>query len=1172
MNGLLIYRWSDLPGLIALAFIYALLAIIVLVFFSVNGVVSVIWPPSGLALAALLIGGKKYWPGIFIGAFTGNMVGGGSAWISFTLASGNTLETLTCLWLLSRPGRFDSALSHPRDYLWLILTASAGACVSALTGVTTLLLTGILTQQTMMPNLLHWWMGDMLGIILVTPLILIWRKAPHGWLQWRRMLEIASCFGLSFIVGQIVFMNWFHHILGDFAKGFLIFPFITWSAARFGRHGVLLVIGMTASQALLGAIHETGYFSMDIAQSNLSSLWLYLLMLTIVGMTQALTISRSRQGEAALRTSEERWKFALEGAGDGVWDWNVQTGEVFFSERCHEILGFTDKERENQYRHWRSTIHPEDYARMMKDLYAHLDGVTPAFNNEHRARYRDVGWRWLLTRGMVVSRDAAGKALRMIGTQTDITERKRVEMGNRSRSHVLELVSKSLPLPEILGALALNMESQNPTLLCSILLLDDEGKHLLTGAAPSLPDFYNAAIHGLAIGMGVGSCGTAAFTGRNVIVEDIASHPYWQPFKKLAARADLHACWSVPIKASDGKVLGTFAVYHRVAKAPLAKEIDLIEQSAKLAGIAIERQLASDALRESSRYLRTIIETSPECVKIIDRDGILLSMNAAGLKMIEADDEASVIGQNIYSVIAPEHLDAFQELNEQVCQGQKCSLEFEIIGLQGTRRWMETHAVPFSGKSGDKLVQLSITRDITKRKEAEALIWQQANFDPLTGLPNRRMMHDRLEQACKQSRHTCRPLAVIFLDLDRFKEVNDALGHDMGDILLIDAAQRLRRCVRETDTVARLGGDEFTIILNELDDAGIIERVVHTILKKLAEPFQLRDEVAYVSASIGITLYPNDGASSDTLLKNADQAMYASKNQGRNRYNYFIPSMQEAAQNRMRLANDLRGALEANQFSLVYQPIVELATGVIHKAEALIRWQHPTRGMVSPFEFITIAEETGLIIDIGDWVFREAACQVKHWRERHHADFQISINKSPIQFHNESNNHAAWFDYLQQQGLTGQSIVVEITEGLLLDASTAITDQLLDFRDAGMQVALDDFGTGYSSLSYLKKFDIDYLKIDRSFVSNLAPGSDDMALCEAIIVMAHKLGIKVIAEGVETVQQRDLLTAVGCDYGQGYLFSKPLPAVEFENLLNDLNVVQTINLHDEIGRTTKMYI
>jgi EAL domain-containing protein (putative c-di-GMP-specific phosphodiesterase class I) len=234
---------------------------------------------------------------------------------------------------------------------------------------------------------------------------------------------------------------------------------------------------------------------------------------------------------------------------------------------------------------------------------------------------------------------------------------------------------------------------------------------------------------------------------------------------------------------------------------------------------------------------------------------------------------------------------------------------------------------------------------------------------------------------------------------------------------------------------------------------------------------------------------------------------------------------------------------------VVYQPIVDMATGVIHKAEALIRWQHPTRGLISPAAFIPVAEDTGLIIGIGDWVFREAARQAVLWRAAYHPAFQISVNKSPVQFHEQGNGHIEWFEYLAELGLTGQSIAVEITEGLLLDSSSTIVDQLLQFRDAGMQVSLDDFGTGYSSLSYLKKFDIDYLKIDQSFVRHLEAGSDDMALCEAIIVMAHKLGIKVIAEGIETKQQRDLLAGAGCDYGQGYLFSKPVPSEEFEVLL-----------------------
>jgi diguanylate cyclase (GGDEF)-like protein/PAS domain S-box-containing protein len=444
---------------------------------------------------------------------------------------------------------------------------------------------------------------------------------------------------------------------------------------------------------------------------------------------------------------------------------------------------------------------------------------------------------------------------------------------------------------------------------------------------------------------------------------------------------------------------------------------------------------------------------------------------------------------------------------------------------------------------------LATFSDITERKQAEVTIQHQANFDPLTQLPNRRLFLDRLHQEIKKSHRSGLPMALLFLDIDRFKEVNDSLGHDMGDILLVEAAQRLLGCVRETDTVARMGGDEFTIILGELADAADVERVTQDILGKLACPFQLGNEVAYVSGSIGITLYPADATETDVLLKNADQAMYAAKNQGRNRYNYFTSAMQEAALMRQRITSDLRGALAGNQFVVYYQPVVELASGVVRKAEALIRWQHPLLGRVNPTEFIAIAEETGMIIDIGNWVFREAARQAAHWRMTYHEDFQISINKSPVQFHEGAGKHEAWIEYLHQLGLPGKNIVVEITEGLLLNTDSTVTDKLLAFSAAGIQVSLDDFGTGYSSLSYLKKLDIDYLKIDQSFVRNLAPGSDDMALCEAMIVMAHKLGMEVIAEGVETRQQLDLLLAAGCDFGQGFLFSPAVSAEEFEALL-----------------------
>ncbi len=475
--------------------------------------------------------------------------------------------------------------------------------------------------------------------------------------------------------------------------------------------------------------------------------------------------------------------------------------------------------------------------------------------------------------------------------------------------------------------------------------------------------------------------------------------------------------------------------------------------------------------------------------------------------------------------------------------------EIRTLCTDGSMRWMRIRFKSLIDEQGRKYKLTGVSQDITEKKRSEETIWQQANFDPLTGLPNRRMFQDRLEQEIKKSHRDGLTLALMFIDLDKFKEVNDTLGHDKGDILLVEAARRIARCVRESDTVARLGGDEFTVILSDLDDANSAGRVAQTIIDALVAPFQLGEETAFVSASIGITLYPDDATNLEALMSNADQAMYASKSAGRNRFGHFTPSLQEAALNRMRLINDLRGAISGDQFCLHYHPIVELSNGSIHKAEALIRWQHPTRGLISPMEFITPAEESGMIIEIGDWVFKEASRQVKRLRATHHPEFQISINKSPIQFHNDERYFQNWLPHLQQLGLPGQCMTIEITEGLLLDATSTVRNKLLDCRDAGIQVTLDDFGTGYSSLSYLKKFDIDYIKIDRSFVRNLTATSDDMALCEAIIVMAHKLGLKVIAEGIETSTQRHLLAAAGCDYGQGHLFTSPLPSHEFEALL-----------------------
>jgi diguanylate cyclase (GGDEF)-like protein len=445
----------------------------------------------------------------------------------------------------------------------------------------------------------------------------------------------------------------------------------------------------------------------------------------------------------------------------------------------------------------------------------------------------------------------------------------------------------------------------------------------------------------------------------------------------------------------------------------------------------------------------------------------------------------------------------------------------------------------------------SLSTEVHDRRQIEQAL-REVNVDRLTGLPNRNVFHDRLEMDIKKANRSALPLALLFIDLDHFKEINDTLGHEIGDMLLKQVGQRLQAYVRETDTVARLGGDEFTITLSELHDTGKVTDVAQKIREDLARPFRLEGELAYISASIGITLYPRDGRNAGDLLRNADQAMYQSKDHGRNRFTYFTPSMQEAAQARMAMSNELRRALEDQQLEVFFQPIVDMPTGRIRKAEALLRWHHPQLGRVSPVDFIPIAEHTGLIVEIGNWVFRQALGHARRWRD-YDRELTVNVNVSPAQFyHANGENCRHWVTdntFALNGGHNPPEVGLEITEGLLLASNTFVLKQLLAFQQAGITISLDDFGTGYSSLSYLRKFALDFLKIDKSFVYNLENDAANVALCEAIIVMAHKLGLKVVAEGVETRQQYDMLRHAGCDYGQGFLFGAPLPAAEFEALL-----------------------
>jgi diguanylate cyclase (GGDEF)-like protein len=458
------------------------------------------------------------------------------------------------------------------------------------------------------------------------------------------------------------------------------------------------------------------------------------------------------------------------------------------------------------------------------------------------------------------------------------------------------------------------------------------------------------------------------------------------------------------------------------------------------------------------------------------------------------------------------------------------------------------------GIVGIQVIGRNSKQRIKERRQYETEIWRQANFDTLTGLSNRSLFMDRMERALAHARRYDNKLALLFIDLDGFKDVNDTLGHAQGDLLLQEAAKRLQNCIREMDTVSRLGGDEFTVILPELAEDISAATVAGTILTSLAHAYDLDGQEVKLSASIGITLYPRDGEDPGVLLQHADTAMYRAKADGRNTFRYFTLEMNKEAGGRVALEAALRRALRQSEFALYYQPILNVADGSLVGAEALIRWMSPEEGLVAPNDFIPMAEKCGLIMPIGDWVMRQAASDLANWDEMGLRIDKLSVNVSMLQFQNIGFIKKI-LDFFSHQPHLQARLLFEITESVYMDESRDPATRLDKLRKIGIGIVIDDFGTGYSSLGYLKRFPVDKIKIDRSFIRDVTSDPDDASLCEAIIAMAHHLKLRVVAEGVETQQQLQFLQERGCDFAQGFLFGKPMPSSQFTDYLKKHLVV-----------------
>ncbi|MDP3391146.1 MAG: EAL domain-containing protein [Methylococcaceae bacterium] len=835
-----------MTGIVAL--LYALLAWSAVVYAPVD-FITIVWPASGFAVAALLIGGQRYALSIFFGSLLTYILLNKPLTAAAAMALGSTLEAMAVVCLINRQGKLPSHLTTLRSYLQFIVAAGVGSTIAAIIGVSSLLIYGFISEQSYLHSLAQWWMGDTLGIMLITPSLLIWRKFPDDWRGTKRILEIVATISLIALMGQVVFLGWLYEFVGLVAKGSLMFLFVTWVAVRLGIHGTLIVVMLVAVQALLGAIEGVGYFADDIKTTELTNYWLYIVSLSVAGMALATYFSEFKRGEVQLKLAAKVFEQSTEG--------------------------------------------------------------------------------FLIT-------DAQSNVIRVNHAFTAIT---------------------GYSEDEVLG--------QNPRFLSS---------------GRQNQDFYRT------------------------MWQQINSIGYWQG-----------EIWN---RRKNGQEYPEF-----------------------LSISAVHNQL------------------------------------------------------------------------------------------------------------GQVTEYVAVFSDITKQKASEDQLTFNAMHDPLTALPNRVLLFHSLEHAIEMAHREGKQLALLMLDLDGFKHVNDSFGHLLGDQLLQQVAERLASRLRGVDMVARLGGDEFTVLLEDLAHEDDAARVAEAIIEDLSEPWQLPGvgEVR-IGVSIGISLYPQHGDNPEILLQQADTALYHSKAAGRNRFSYFSDELTVAARLRIDMEARLRRAILQNELRVYYQPQVDMNSGLIVGAEALVRWQDPIEGLIPPLRFIPLAEETGLIMAIGEWVLRETCRQGKAWMDAGLPKLSLAVNVSPQQIQ-RGNMSKLVETILTETGFPAKQLELELTETGLMNHQQHTVNLLKDLRAQGIRLAIDDFVTGYSSLAHLKHFPLDVLKIDKSFIDDIPHHQDDMEITATILAMGHILGFKVLAEGVETLEQFAFLQVQGCDLYQGYFKSRPLPADEFAELL-----------------------
>jgi diguanylate cyclase (GGDEF)-like protein/PAS domain S-box-containing protein len=820
-------------------------------------------------------------------------------------------------------------------------------------------------------------------------------------------------------------------------------------------------------------------------------------------------VTERKQAELALKDSEYYWKFVIEGAGDGVWDWDIENNVKTFSNQWKAILGYAESDKLPTGLEWGNRFHPDDKSYVEEIMQAYLSGKDPTYKLECRMKCKDGSYRWVLSRGMALKHSEDGIPLRMIGTISDITDRKQAEQRLRESEQQVRLSQ----LYGGIGTWELNLRSHSQ--LWSEAITQQLG----------FPDLAN---------------------------------PTWNDFLAVVHPNDRATLFNnvEQLTSQDDTLDVEYRILDTQGKVRWMRSIGKVDVNSAGQAITLQgtiQEITRQKEAEHNLHIAATAFESQEGMMVTDADNIILRVNKA-FTTITGYAAEEAIG-NKSSMLRSDRHDAifFDTMWNDIHSHSYWEGELWNTRKNGEVYPQKLTITAVKDSNGIVTNYVGTLIDITLSRQAEREIENLAYYDSLTGLPNRRLMSDRILHTMSASSRSNHKAAILFLDIDHFKTLNDTLGHDIGDVLLQQVARRLSSCIREEDTVSRFGGDEFVVLLEDLslhaiEAAAQVEDIANKILSSVNQSYQLANHSYISSASIGITLLNGHQSQIDVLLKQADIAMYQAKKDGRNAIRFFDPQMQTSITAHAKLESELKQAIEQQQFQLYYQVQVDSSLQPFG-AEALIRWIHPNRGLIPPLDFIPLAEQNGAIQAVGQWVIDTACAQLKVWQQDAiTCKLTLSINVSPKQFH-QSDFISQITMAVQRYNIDPSLLKLELTESLLLNNVEETITKMKALAEIGIQFSLDDFGTGYSSLQYLKKLPLYQLKIDKSFVDNIVTDSDDQVIVRTVIAMAHSLGLSVIAEGVETEAQQQLLLTKGCTHYQGYLYSKPIPIEQFNVLL-----------------------